>query len=89
MTKYDEAMQLICDAARFKMTLNSHKGEIEHLPIGRAIELCGLELAELEQAAKDEDWEKVLVEAADAFNFIVAMAYSATHQYRKRKHGKT
>jgi hypothetical protein len=83
--KYDEAMQMICNAARFKMTLNSHKGDIERLPVDKAVELCKGELQELLDASSSGDNEKALVECADAFNFIVAIAVQATEQYRSRK----
>lgn len=85
MTKYDEAMQLLCDAARFKMLLNTHKGNIEALSTEGLIENLLKELDEINEATAEDNYEKVLVETADAFNYLIAIAYNATVNYRRRK----
>jgi hypothetical protein len=85
MSKYDEAMQMLCDAARFKMLLNSHKGNIEALSTESLIENLLKELDELNEATNEDNHEKVLVETADAFNYLVAIAYNAITNYRRRK----
>lgn len=85
MQKYEEAMALISHAARYKMQLNAHKGDIETCPADKCIEYVGYELAELERAVRDKDYEKIIVEAADCHNFLVALVYQATAQYRARK----
>lgn len=83
--KYDGTMQMICDAAKFKMALNSHKGDIEQLSIGQSVLLCQKELEELLEADDNDDYEAVLVEVADAFNFLVGIAHFAVNEYRRRK----
>lgn len=85
MSKYDEAMQLLCDAARFKMLLNTHKGNIEALSTESLIANLLKELDEINSATEEDDYEKVLVETADAFNYLIAIAYNATTNYRRRK----
>lgn len=85
MSKYDEAMQLLCDAARFKMLLNTHKGNIESLSTESLISNLLKELDEINEATAEDNHEKVLVETADAFNYLIAIAYNATQNYRRRK----
>ena len=85
MSKYDEAMQMLCDAARFKMLLNSHKGNIEALSTESLIENLLKELDEINEATSEDNYEKILVETADAFNYLIAIAYNATVSYRRRK----
>ena len=85
MTKYDEAMQMLCDTARFKMLLNSHKGNIEALSTESLIENLLKELDEINEATSYDNFEKVLVETADAFNYLIAIAYNAIASYRRRK----
>lgn len=85
MSKYDEAMQMLCDAARFKMLLNSHKGDIEALSTEGLIENLLKELDEINEATAEDNYEKILVETADAFNYLVAIAHNAIASYRRRK----
>lgn len=85
MQKYEEAMALISHAARYKMQLNSHKGDIESVPVDRLVQMAGMELTEMEKAAIAGDWEKVIVEAGDTMNFVVGVVQQAIVRYRERK----
>lgn len=85
MSKYDEALDIICHASRVKMALNSHKGAIESLDTEKCIELLKEELEELGEASYLGDHEKVIVEAGDAINFLVAIVYRHIREYRERK----
>jgi len=85
VSKYDETMQMLCDAARFKMLLNSHKGNIESQSTEALLENLLKELDEINEATSEDNYEKVLVETADAFNFLIAIAYNAITNYRRRK----
>lgn len=85
MNKYDEAMEIICLSAKFKMALNSHKGEITDLNLEDAISNAKKELDELYEAAKKSDHEKVVIEAGDCFNFIMSIVLNSMHSYRNRK----
>lgn len=83
--KYDEIMDMIMNSARFKMTLNSHKGSIELLDVSRLIELARKELDEMQEAWDKNDFEKVFVEAGDTMNFIIGICHQANARYRARK----
>ena len=84
--KYLEAVELIVSAARYKMALNSHKGDIELIPPDICVDMAKAELDEFLEALDKQDWDASIVELGDAFNFIIALAYNATDGYRKRKH---
>lgn len=83
--KYNESMQVICDFARVKMTLNSHKGNIEGIDPLAAIKLARKELDELQEAVRLGNLEKTMVECGDVMNFLVSITYNAIERYRKRK----
>jgi len=85
MSKYDEALEIVCHASRMKMTLNSHKGAIEGIPPEVAIKLLKKELTELEDALKDNNHEEVIIEAGDVLNFLTSLVYNSIDGYRKRK----
>ena len=85
MSKYDETLEIICHASRMKMTLNAHKGSIENLSPAKAEELLHEEVREMLAAIAAGDHEKAVVEAGDAINFLVALAYNCVHGYRERK----
>jgi phosphoribosyl-ATP pyrophosphohydrolase len=83
--KYDSVMEMICDAARFKMECNAHKGNIEDMSAARAVELATEELKEMLEAVSADDYEGVVLEAADVLNFIIGVAYNAMNEYKRRK----
>ncbi len=85
MKKYDDAMEMIAHAARYKMLLNSHKGDIETVPLKAAISMLNSEIEELVRAYGKGDWEKVIVEAGDVMNFLTGIVHQAMTQYRTRK----
>lgn len=85
MSKYNEAMAIICDAARMKMALNAHKGDIELITAGQATLFMQAELKELLVAAEKEDYEQVIIECGDTMNFLISIAYNAINSYRRRK----
>lgn len=85
MMKYDEVMDMIMNSARFKMTLNSHKGSIETLDVPQLVKLAKEELDEMMKAWVADDNEKVFVEAGDTMNFIIGVCHKANARYRARK----
>jgi phosphoribosyl-ATP pyrophosphohydrolase len=85
MTKYEETIEILCNASRMKMTLNSHKGNIEALSTEKLIENLLSELDEINEATMNDDHEKVIVEASDAMNYLIAITYNAINNYRRRK----
>ena len=85
MSKYDETLEIISHASRMKMALNSHKGAIENLDPATAAKLLQEEVEEMLAAIAADDHEKAIVEAGDAINFLVALAYNSIGKYRKRK----
>ena len=87
--KYNEAISLVVDASKFKMQLNAHKGDIERLTTGQAIEYATTELHELATAAAEENHEKVIMECGDVMNFLISIAYNAVENYRRRKSGQS
>lgn len=83
--KYEEAMQMIMDTARFKMALNSHKGSIENIDVPKLIELAKDELDEMLEAWNEKDDEKVVIEGGDTMNFVIGVCHQANARYRARK----
>lgn len=86
--KYEEAKAATIAAADLKMTLNSHKGDIEQYSVEQAVDLAKKELDELLAAAQSGDYEKTIIEAGDATNFLIAIVYNCLSQYRRRKKEK-
>jgi hypothetical protein len=84
-THYDEIMDMICHAARFKMALNSHKGDITLMPPTVAADLAKDEIDEIMGAVRDKNFEKIIIEAGDTLNFLLAIACRAVDDYRNRK----
>ncbi len=84
MSSYETEMSMILDAARFKMKLNAHKGNIEDMNPNDLGHRAKGEIDEMMQAFDSEEWEKVVVEAGDALNFIIGVVSKAMDEYRNR-----
>ena len=82
---YDETFAVIRDMAKVKMVMNSHKGRIEDLPPKEILDLLYGEVAELVDAADEDDLRHVIEDAADVHNFLVALVHQAIARYRGRK----
>ena len=83
--KYDDAKQAMIGAADMKLIMNAYKGPIETLSIEASANLAKKEIDELLLAAKDKNWEHVILEAGDVFNFIMGIVFVAMQQYERRK----
>lgn len=84
MDKYDETHRIISNMAGVKMRMNNHKGNIEDYDPIDIIDLLKKEVAELEDAIREGDMLHTIEEAADCFNFLVALTHQQVEKYRKR-----
>ena len=84
MSDYNEQMDMVCNAARFKMKLNAHKGNIEDFGSEDLSQCAKAEIDEMMQAFDKEDWENVIIEAGDTLNFVLGIVSQAMNNYRKR-----
>lgn len=82
MKKYEEVISMILAASDFKLRLNSHKGNIEELSMDM---ICDLAIEEIEELRKATNGEEGIIEASDAFNFLIAAAFKSVATYRSRK----
>lgn len=85
MNSYDEIRLIINKMAEVKMAMNSHKGNIEDLPVEVLSSLISAENMELKEAIAQGDMIKVIEEAADIHNYLTAAVFKAVQQYRGRK----
>lgn len=88
MDKYDETHRIIANMAGVKMRMNSHKGNIEDCCPAKIIKMLKGEVTELEEAIAsqtDGDLMHIIEEAADCFNFLVAVTHQQVEKYRGRK----
>lgn len=85
MTKYADAQEVINSMAQVKMTMNSHKGNIEDIAPASLINLIRGEVEELKDAIAEDDLMHVIEEAADVQNFLLAVVHQQIEKYRGRK----
>lgn len=83
--RYDDAFEAIKLVAKAKMVMNYHKGDIASCPTDVLINSLSSEIAELQDAVAGEDIMHVIEEAADVFNFLVALTHQQIEKYRHRK----
>ena len=81
-SKYADAKRVIEHMAMVKLHMNSHKGNIEDMQEGEIIDLLRAEAQELEDAAQ---LIHVIEEAADVYNFLLALVHKKVTEYRERK----
>lgn len=68
--------------ASAKLVMNSHKGNIEDLSKEQIMNLLRGEVQELQEAA---DLMHTIEEAADVYNFLMAIVHKKVLEYRGRK----
>jgi hypothetical protein len=82
MAKYDDTMAVIEDMARVKRTMNSHKGNIEDMSEQEILDCLAGEFTELKEAT---GMLNTIEEAADMYNFLMALVHKKITTYRERK----
>lgn len=82
--EFNEVMQMICDAARLKMKMNNHKGNITDITYETAIGLAKEEMDEMWGKIIEEDFVGTVIEAGDVMNFLVSCVVNANRAYRNR-----
>lgn len=85
MDKYTETKEILSNMAAVKMDMNSHKGNIEDVQVDRLVKMLSGEVDELKEAIDSNDLMKVIEEAADVMNFLVATTHQQILKYRNRK----
>jgi hypothetical protein len=82
MGKYDDTIVVIQNMARVKLAMNSHKGAIEDMDDSKIMALLRGEVNELDEA---EGMLDTIEEAADVYNFLMALVHKKIEAYRERK----
>ena len=82
MSDYSDTKVIIENMAGAKLVMNSHKGNIEDLSEEQIIRLLKCEVGELEEAS---DLMHIIEEAADVYNFLMAIVHKKVLEYRGRK----
>jgi len=82
MDHYADTEEVIKNMARVKRVMNKHKGEIEDITQEELTRLLREEIKELEDAVA---MIHVIEEAADAYNFLMAIVHKKVIAYRGRK----
>lgn len=85
MDKYDETHRIISNMAGVKMRMNNHKGNIEDCEPQFIMDRLKEEAVELDKAVEEGDILHIIEEAADVFNFLVAITHQQVEKYRTRK----
>lgn len=83
--KYRDTFDTLVNMAKVKMSMNSHKGNIEDCDPDSIIIMMKKEVDELTQAINDGDILGTIEEAADVMNFLVALVHQRITAYRSRK----
>ena len=86
MNKYNDTLNVINHMAMVKMAMNQHKGNIEDVYIGDLVKMLDDETRELVEAIDKDDTLRVIEEAADCMNFLVANVHQRIDKYRGRNH---
>lgn len=82
MDKYADTRSVIENMASVKLAMNSHKGDIENMSREDLIKRLRGEVEELDEA---EGMLHVIEEAADVYNFLLALVHKKVTGYRERK----
>lgn len=82
MDKYADTRSVIENMASVKLAMNSHKGNIEDMDVSKIRSLLSDEVTELFEA---EEMLHVIEEAADVYNFLLALVHKKVTEYRERK----
>lgn len=82
MSDYSDTKLVIENMAAAKLTMNSHKGNIEDLSKEQIMKLLNQEVKELDDA---EGMLHTIEEAADVYNFLMALVHKQILEYRGRK----
>lgn len=82
MCDYADTKKVIESMASAKLVMNSHKGNIEDLSKEQIMNLLRGEVQELQEAA---DLMHTIEEAADVYNFLMAIVHKKVLEYRGRK----
>ena len=82
MSKYADTHAIIENMARVKLAMNSHKGNIEDMG---ELEILNLMKAEMDELVEAESLIHIIEEAADVYNFLLALVHKKTTEYRERK----
>ena len=85
-SSYDDTTKVIQDMAAVKRTMNSHKGRIEDIDKKHLLKLLSQEIDELREA---DTMINTIEEAADAYNFILAIVHREINEYRSRNDANT
>ena len=84
--EYDDTLDVINHMAMVKMAMNQHKGKIEDLDPEQILTLLRGEVDELEGAINGAGPSvRVIEEAADCMNFLVAIVHKRIDKYRNRQ----
>ena len=83
--QYDDAFEAIKLVAKAKMVMNYHKGDIADIDRNRIIGMMKDEMEELESAISQKHLMNIIEEAADVYNFLVALVHQKIQEYRGRK----
>ncbi len=83
--QYDDAFEAVKLAAKMKMVLNYHKGDIADCSPEDLITMLKSEVDELERAIFNKHVVDVIEESGDIMNFIVAISHQQIEKYRHRK----
>lgn len=90
MDDYKDTQAVIENMARVKRVMNSHKGAIEEESYEVLIKMLFDEWEELEHAINAESsLIHVIEEAADIYNFLMAVVHKKVIEYRGRKNADT
>jgi len=79
---YADTHKVIENMANVKLAMNSHKGNIEDMDDAEIMMLLRGEVQELDEA---KDLLHVIEEAADCYNFLLALVHKKITAYRTRK----
>jgi hypothetical protein len=82
VNEYDDAIDQLGAAMRFKLVLNRHKGDLAAIPLPDLISNLKAEVDELAEACATGSREEIMLEAADVANFALAAFISAVRAKR-------
>ena len=83
--QYNDAFEAIKLVAKAKMVMNYHKGDIAAVDVDKLLTMLSDEVDELTIAIGQDNIMHVIEEAADVFNFLVALTHKQIEEYRTRK----
>lgn len=78
---YEQQLKRFTDAMRYKLKMNSHKGNWEKLSLEDAIKYLKGEIKELEDALTHGNVVEISLEAADVANFAFMISDIATTRF--------